>query len=162
MADGAHQFDFIYGKFRVNHRKLRDNSDPACTEWVEFEGGSNAYPVLGEIGHLHVLDAPNPPDGAPFEGITLRLYEPATDTWRIWWSSTRVPGRLDPPMVGRFTGEHGVFRGSDVIGGQPVDLRFEWRADQQNPVWSQHFSWDGGQSWTRNWVMQFTRKGAWP
>ncbi|WP_232660861.1 hypothetical protein [Pseudonocardia sp. TRM90224] len=159
MGDtGSHEFDFIFGQFHVHHRKLRDNTDPACTEWVEFEGGSKAFPVLGELGHVHILDAPAPPDGEPFEGLTLRLYDPATGTWGIWWSSTRAPGRLDPPMTGRFTGRHGVFHGSDVIGGNPVDLRFEWHADPENPRWEQSFSWDGGQSWRLNWVMSFSRR----
>ncbi|MEJ3657636.1 hypothetical protein WEH80_32205 [Actinomycetes bacterium KLBMP 9759] len=156
-GSGSHEFDFIFGRFDVHHRKLRDTADPACVEWVEFEGGSDARPVLGGFGHVHVLDAPAPTDGEPFEGFTLRLYDPAAGTWGIWWSSTRVPGRLDPPMTGRFAGNHGVFHGSDVVGGNRVDLRFEWHRHPAAPRWEQSFSWDGGQSWHLNWVMSFTR-----
>ena len=41
---------------------------------------------------------PRPLDGDPFEGFTLRLFDLTTQTWSIWWSSTRAPGRLEPPV----------------------------------------------------------------
>lgn len=100
---------------------------------------------------------PLPSDGDPFEGFTLRLYEPATDTWKIWWSSTRSPGQLDPPVVGRFVNDHGTFECNDVVGGHPVTVRFEWRADLVAPTWRQSFSYDEGASWKLNWDMTFTR-----
>src|SRR3712207_4767422 len=99
---GADDFDFVFGRWHVRNRKLRDNTDPACDEWVEFDATSEAFPVLDGLGHLDRITVPDPPDGAPFEGMTLRLFDPATATWSIHWSSTRAPGRLDPPVVGRF------------------------------------------------------------
>jgi hypothetical protein len=126
---GAHDFDFIHGSWTVHNGKLRDGADPACEEWVE----------------------------PPFEGMTLRLFDPAEQTWSIFWSSTRAPGRLDPPVVGRFTDGRGVFEGDDEVGGRPVRLRFEWRADETSPRWQQELSYDGGATWYCNWVMEFTR-----
>jgi hypothetical protein len=126
MTTGAHDFDFIFGRWHVHNRKLRDNTDPACDEWVEFAGTSEAFPLLDGIGHLDRIFVPDPPDGPAFEGMTLRLYDAAAGTWRIWWSSTRVPGRLDPPMSGGFDGTHGVFFGDDTVAGRPIRLRFDW------------------------------------
>ena len=52
--------------------------------------------MLGGVGNLDHFHTPG------YEGFSLRLHEPETDTWRIWWSSTSRPGRLDPPVEGRF------------------------------------------------------------
>jgi hypothetical protein len=154
---GAQDFDFIHGTWLVANRKLRDGADPACTEWVEFDATSEAVPVLQGGGHLDRMTVPAAPDGPPFEGMTLRLFDPEADLWRIWWSSTRAPGRLDPPLVGRFADGRGVFEGDDVVGGRPVRLRFEWLS-AGFPRWQQEFSYDGGATWYLNWVMTFTRR----
>ena len=156
----AHAFDFIYGHWTVHNRKLRDVTDPACEEWVEFGATSEVFPVLQGVGHIDRMDVPDAPDGPPFEGLTLRLFDPSDESWSIWWSSTRAPGRLDPPVVGRFTGEHGVFDCDDELAGRPVKVRFEWLAEQPAPRWQQSFSYDGGATWRLNWVMRFTRTDA--
>ncbi|MGY1804016.1 hypothetical protein ACI78T_12145 [Blastococcus sp. SYSU D00922] len=156
---GADGFDFVFGRWHVHNRKLRDNTDPACDEWVEFDATSEAFPVLDGLGHVDRITVPDPPDGPPFEGMTLRLFDPATGTWSIHWSSTRVPGRLDPPVVGRFDGAVGTFEGEDVLAGRPVRLRFEWRVGTDRPSWHQSFSWDGGATWRENWTMTLSREG---
>jgi hypothetical protein len=152
----AHAFDFIHGRWTVHNRKLRDVTDSACEEWVEFGATSEAFPVLHGVGHIDRMDVAEAPDGPPFEGLTLRFFDPADQVWRIWWSSSRAPGRVDPPLTGRFTDGLGVFHGDDAVGGRPVRLRFEWRADPASPRWRQEFSYDGGATWHLNWVMTFT------
>lgn len=157
-GSGARDFDFIYGQWAVRNRKLRDNTDPDCDEWVEFDATSEAFPVLNGCGHIDRIQVPDPPEGPPFEGMTLRLFDPTDNTWHIWWSSSRAPGRLDPPMTGRFDGDHGVFFGEDTVGGRSIRLRFDWYADDQAPRWEQRFSFDQGESWLLNWVMTLTRR----
>jgi hypothetical protein len=156
-SNGAHDFDFIYGHWTVHNTKLRDVTDPQCRDWVEFDATSEAFPILHTLGHIDRIYVPDPPDGEPFEGLTLRLFDPAAAVWRIWWSSTRTPGRLDPPMTGQFTEGHGVFEGSDTIGGRNILLRFNWHADPSAPRWQQSFSEDSGATWWLNWTMTFSR-----
>ena len=156
-ASGTQDFDFIFGRWRVHNRKLRNVGDPACQEWVEFDAASHAFPVLQGTGHIDRMYVPDPPDGDAFEGFTLRMFDPTAGTWSIWWSSTRVPGRLDPPVVGRFTGNHGVFTCDDIIGGHAVKVRFEWHADALSPTWRQSFSYDSGSTWKLNWEMTLSR-----
>jgi hypothetical protein len=155
--DQATAFEFIYGKWAVHNRKLRNVADPQCDEWVEFDASSDVSPILEGIGHVDRMYVAHPSDGDPFEGFTLRLFDSSTDTWSIWWSSTRSPGQLDPPVTGSFVGKLGTFECNDVVGGHAVNVRFEWLADEQEPVWRQSFSYDLGTSWKLNWEMSFTR-----
>jgi hypothetical protein len=156
--DGRNAFDFIFGSWIVHNRKLRDVSDPSCEEWVEFDARSEAFPVLDRYGHVDRIYVSDPPDGDSFEGFTLRLFDPGSATWRIWWSSTRAPGILDPPVEGRFEGGRGVFDCETEVGGRDVVMRFEWLVgDPDAPRWQQSFSYDGGASWRTNWVMDLER-----
>lgn len=159
MTSSQHDFDFIFGRWCVHNRKLVDVTDPDCDRWVEFDAVSDVSPILSGIGHVDNMTVAAPADGgAPFEGFTLRLFDPHDQTWRIWWSSTRAPGVLDTPVVGRFDGSRGVFEASDTIGGRPVVVRFEWLADHPDrPQWQQSFSYDDGKTWALNWVMVFTK-----
>jgi hypothetical protein len=147
-------FDFLPGTWHVANRKLKDMLDPACAEWEEFEATSTAEVMLGGGGNLdHFVT-----DG--YESFSLRLYDPETDTWRIWWSSTARPGRLDPPVVGRFL-EPGRarFETDDVLDGVAIKMRFDWSDITSGSArWEQSFSFDGGATYIPNWVMVLTRQ----
>jgi hypothetical protein len=52
MTSPEHDFDFIYGRWNVHNRKLRDNTDPSCDDWVEFDATSEAFQVLEDVGHI--------------------------------------------------------------------------------------------------------------
>lgn len=93
-----------------------------------------------------------------FTGMTLRLYDPATHLWSIYWSDT-ISHRLFPPTVGRFEGGLGLFLGDDVEASVPVKVRFVWTPGVE-PVWEQAMSTDGGASWEVNWIMRFHSRPA--
>jgi hypothetical protein len=151
-------FDFIFGRWHIRNTKLLDTTDPDCDQWVEFDASSEASPVLDGYGHIDRIYVDEPADGEPFEGFTLRLFDPARGVWRIWWSSTRSPGILDVPVEGRFEDGRGVFQCEDDIAGRRVVVRFEWIiADPDAPQWQQSFSYDGGETSKLNWVMRLTR-----
>jgi hypothetical protein len=159
MTASARDFDFIYGSWDVRNRKLVDVTDPTCAEWVEFDAVSEVSPILHGIGHIDRMTVDAPTDGGDaFEGFTLRLFDPHSSTWRIWWSSTRAPGVLDTPVEGSFADGHGTFDAQDTIGGRDTLVRFEWlAAPSADPAWQQSFSYDAGTTWTLNWTMKFTR-----
>src|SRR5262245_53594881 len=123
-TDGRTDFDFYFGRWHGAIRKLADVSDRDCSEWVEFEATCECAPILSGLGNFETSVMHR--DGEDVEGATLRLFDPATRTWKIYWMSERLPGVLDPPVVGRFEGERGVFEGPDEFHGQPILVRYEW------------------------------------
>jgi hypothetical protein len=144
---GAHDFDFLPGRWSVVNHRLRDGG------WQTFEATSDAFAMLGGIGnHDHFKT-----DG--YEGFSLRLYDPERDLWRIWWASTAKPGRLDPPVEGRFADDGtATFEGDDELDGRPIRVRFKWSDITGDAArWEQWFSYDGGATWESNWVMELSR-----
>jgi hypothetical protein len=150
-ADGRHDFDFLFGSWRVHNRRLLQRL-AGSTEWEEFETALRTRPVLGGLGNVDTFSAP------PWEGFTLRLFDPEAEIWRIWWAATSRPGHLDPPLAGRFSDGHGTFFGDDVHDDRPVRVRFDWTdITPTSARWEQAFSPDAGVTWETNWVMTLSR-----
>lgn len=159
--DGRHDFDFIFGDWEITNRKRRDSLDPQCEAWVEFASTSHTEPIFGGLSHLEHIHAGAEAPGGAWEGLTLRQLDPVDGVWRIWWSSSRRPGHVDPPLVGRFADGRGVFLGDDVLAGRPVGLRFTWSSPAPDRArWTQELSWDAGATWRLDWVMDFVRAGS--
>ena len=91
---------------------------------MEFDARSHAEPLLDGFGHLDRYKAVR--DGSPFEGITLRLFDPATGEWSIHWADTARARTLLPPMIGRFIGGVGEFYGNETVDEKKVLCRFLW------------------------------------
>jgi hypothetical protein len=49
--------------------------------------------------------------------VTLRTFEPSSNTWSIWWLDGRKPGALDVPVAGRFNQGVGTFIANDTFEG---------------------------------------------
>jgi hypothetical protein len=159
--DGRGDFDFLLGSWRVANRRLRTPLEPADGTEEEFETSAVVRPVLGGLGNTDTITGSPGPDGQPFEGLTLRLFDPDDGLWRIWWASSRRPGHLDAPLTGSFSDGHGVFSGDDTVDGVPVRIRFDWTVPAPGTArWVQAFSLDGGGTWSTNWVMDFRRAGG--
>ena len=146
---GATDFDFLPGRWNVANRKLVNTLDPSCDEWEEFDGD------LGRRGDARRRRQPRPLPHRGYEGFSLRLYDPERDVWRIWWSSTARPGRLDPPVEGRFSADGTArFETADVLEGIPIRMRFVWsEITGDSARWDQSFSFDDGATWVLNWTM---------
>lgn len=153
MADqsGIHDFDFLMGRWSVKSRRLTERL-AGCAEWLEFDASLIAWPLLDGYANG---DAFRADWGDGLVGTTLRLFDPKTGLWSIWWAGKNNPV-LDSPVVGRFDGDRGVFEAEDVFNGRPILVRFIWTRGER-PRWEQAFSEDGGRSWETNWIMDYTR-----
>ncbi len=146
-------FDFFMGSWKVHNKRLRDrlvDSD----EWDEFEARSAARPLPGGLGNEDVYCTDF---RGGFIGMSFRFFDPHKKQWSIYWADTRRRGELDPPVLGSFSGDTGVFEGEDIFNGRPILVRYTWSGvTTPTPRWEQAFSDDGGQTWETNWVMDFT------
>ena len=152
---GFADFDFLVGEWKIANEFLTRRLVGA-SDWEHFNATSRVEKVMRGPdgifgGNLDQVFVPE----RGFTGMTLRLYEPESGLWSIYWSDSKSH-RLFPPTVGRFGSGRGVFHGNDFEGGRPVKVRFDWTAGE-NPVWEQSMSADGGRTWEKNWVMRFSR-----
>jgi hypothetical protein len=153
-TSSKHDFDFFEGKWLLRNKKLTSRLTQ-CTDWIEFESTQEMYRVLNGLGNIDNFLATF--NGEPFEGMTIRLFNPKTKLWSIYWADSNE-GKLDPPVQGSFENNIGHFFTKDIFNGKNILVVFRWDArDKENPVWSQAFSEDKGKSWEWNWFMYMSR-----
>lgn len=153
-TSSKNDFDFYEGTWNLRNRKLIARLEN-CSDWIEFDSTQKMYKVLNGIGNIDNFLADF--DGKPFEGMTIRLFNPKTNLWSIYWADSNN-GKLDPPVVGSFENNVGHFFTKDIFKGRPILVVFRWDArDENNPVWSQASSDDNGANWEWNWYMFMER-----
>lgn len=156
----AQAFDFLPGRWHVENRRLRDPLGGG-DEWESFEATQLAQRLPAGIGNYDDFVAPAWRPG--FVGMSLRLYNPQTDMWSIYWLSNLNgglddKGQLGAPVVGCFRDGVGVFEAEELMQERLVRVRYTWSDITANSArWTQAFSFDGGQSWQDNWYMQMSR-----
>lgn len=143
-------FDLLAGKWKMYHKRLKTRLSNN-NEWLDMESDDINYgTILNGIGNTDIYFADF--DGKPFEGFTLRLFNPETRLWSLYWVPSDT-GILDPPVVGSFDNDIGHFFCKDTYNGKPVIVMFRWdMRDRNHPVWSQAFSPDKGKTWEWNWI----------
>jgi len=153
-------WDWLTGDWDVWHRRLKKRL-AGNDEWDEFAGKSSFWHLLGGLGNVddNLLHLP----AGTYRAISLRAFDPATRKWAIWWLDGRTAEKLDPPVLGGFTGDEGEFIGTDTFDGKPIIVRFRWHeVRSKRPHWDQAFSPDGGKTWETNWRNYFTRASEKP
>ena len=149
----AHDFDFLHGNWRIDHRRLKERLT-GCQDWETFSTELACRPALG--GPANLDEGAFPDRG--YHAMTLRLYDAAADVWSLYWITSASPV-IDPPVTGRFTDGTGEFFGPDTHNGIPVLVRYLWSDVKPDSCrWAQAFSTDDGQTWETNWIMDLTRR----
>jgi hypothetical protein len=145
----------LFGEWSVQNRRLKERLR-GCTEWETFSNTCRARRILGGLGNMDELSLDIA--SGRVEAVTVRLYNPATGEWSIYWAANTGKGRFDVPMVGRFEDGVGRFYAQEVFEGRHIFNRFIWTVLGADACrWEQAFSDDGGKTWETNWVMEFER-----
>jgi hypothetical protein len=153
VRDMTNNFDFLVGTWNTTQRRTRpfDGDDT----WVSTDGTMVNYSLFGGAANVDEVDLP----GFGFRGISLRLQDPETGDWSIYWVNSRDGKLALPPVVGRFD-EQGVgeFFSDEELRGKQIRVRYRWSGiTEKTARWEQAFSFDGGGTWETNWEADFTR-----
>lgn len=157
VRDASHDFDFEFGAWKTHlARRLRPLT--GSTTWVEYDGTSVVRKVWNGAANLGELELDGP--AGRIEGLSLRLYNPATGEWKISFSNAR-DGGLGPAMVGGFKNGRGQFYDQETLNDRAIFVRFIF-SDITPTTFKleQAFSDDGGRSWEANWIATFVRETA--
>ena len=86
IANAASDFDFLIGQWTVMHRRLKRRL-AGDSSWIEFSGPASARKILNGLGNIdeYQIDLP----GDPYTASTLRLFNPATGLWSLYWMDSR-------------------------------------------------------------------------
>jgi hypothetical protein len=98
MGSGQEDFDFLIGCWKVRNRRLRERLK-GSSHWDEFEGTMVARHIWEGRANTDEYYAEAP--FGPIQGMTLRLFDPASQQWRLYWANS-ASGILDRPVVGSF------------------------------------------------------------
>ena len=123
LRDGKHDFDFELGSWKI-HLKRRLKPLTGSNEWAEFDGTSVTRKVWDGKAEIEefVTDGPS----GHIEGLTLRLYNPESHQWSLYWSNSKVGTIGGPPNVGEFRNGLGEFYCQDTFNGRTIMIRYAW------------------------------------
>jgi len=154
--DGQHGFDFEIGAWKI-HLKRLEHRLTGSTTWIEFDGTSVTRRVWDGRADLEEFEVDSPT--GDIEGMTLRLYDPQTHQWSLYWATSKS-GTLGQPTIGEFKNGRGEFFDTEPSGpnGRAILVRFVWSDITPNSAhFEQSFSDDGGKTWEVNWITDQTR-----
>ncbi|HEX9031464.1 MAG TPA: hypothetical protein VF834_06430 [Streptosporangiaceae bacterium] len=153
-APGLGDFDFFVGSWDSRQRRLREPL-AGCDEWDEFAATTRCWSVFGGAANVDELSVPD----RGFSGLTVRLLDPATGDWSLYWANSRDGALALPPVSGRFTDGVGRFYSREDYQGRQITVRYTWSdITPSSARREQAFSADDGQTWETNWVAEFTRR----
>jgi len=155
--DGQHDFDFLVGSWKFHLKRLKKRL-AGSTEWVDFDG-TTVCKVLDGRAEVEEMKVESADKQTHIQGLAMRLYNPESHQWSIYWVNG-ADGILEQnPMVGQFTNGRGEFYNQQIFEGRAIYARFTWSGvTTDTPHFEQAFSADGGKTWETNWITDQTKE----
>ena len=153
--DGQHDFDFELGSWKIHLKRLM-HPLTGSTTWVEFDGTSVTRKVWDGRSQIEEFEVAGP--NGKIEGLTLRLYNPQSHQWSLYWANSKEGTIGGPPNVGEFKNGRGEFYCQDTFNGRAILIRYVWSDIKPNSAhFEQSYSTDGGKTWEANWITDQVR-----
>jgi hypothetical protein len=155
VVQGSHGFDYQFGAWNVHVSSMVRTSSGGA-KWVTYDGTHTVTPLWGGRANIGVLEIHGP--AGRIEGLQLRLYDPATNRWKLSFASSR-DGELQSPQVGSFHDGIGDFRDTETVNGKSLLVRtlsVVRSATSYRDVIAR--SYDNGKTWTPVWIATYTKQ----
>src|SRR5690348_4521457 len=117
--DGRHDFDFLVGSWKVQHRRLKEILK-GSNEWDTFESTVVDRAIMGGIGNIEEMTFER--EAGRFYGTSFSTFNPKTKEWSQYWVDS-ANGVLQAPVVGRFKNGRGEFSSDEEFDGRKVLAR---------------------------------------
>jgi DinB superfamily len=154
--DGQRDFDFELGAWAIHIRRLVHPLTKS-NEWVSPEGYTHLVRKVWD-GRASLAELENDRPSRHFDGLMLRLYNPESHQWSIYWGSSKS-GVLDAPLVGQFRNGRGEFFVHDTYQGAAVLVRLVYSDITPTSFRTESsYSADGGTTWEPKLIQTFTRE----
>jgi hypothetical protein len=152
---GAGDFDFFVGSWDGRQRRLR-KALAGSDDWYEFATTTQCWPAFGGAANVDEVTALD----QGFSGLSVRLFDPASGQWSIYWANSRNGQLVLPPVLGTFDDAGvGRFYSEEDYEGTWITCRYTWsNITATSARWEQAFSTDGRVTWETNWIADFTRR----
>ena len=149
-------FDFLVGSWNVVNRRIKERLC-GSDEWIEFHATMETKEILNGLGTMDEMKSSYFGDG--FVGLSIRIFDPKSGEWTIYWADTESPERkLTEQVVGTFANGVGEFHGTELFDGKQMKLRFRWKKDSpETAYWEQAYYDDERGAWEANWTMLFSK-----
>jgi hypothetical protein len=155
--DGSHDFDWMVGSWKADLKRLVKPLTGSTT-WVEFEGTQTTTNILNGKAVMDEFIVDSAATKTRIEALTIRLYNPANQTWSIYWANAQNGAFSMPPTVGRWKDGRGEFYDHEEWNGRWILVRYVWSdVTPTSAHFEQAFSEDGGKTWEVNWISNVRR-----
>jgi hypothetical protein len=154
--DGQHDFDFEVGTWKIHLSRLV-HPLTGSKEWEQFDGTTVTRKIWGGRAFIEQFETDGTAGTGHIEGLTLRLYNPQSNQWSLYWATSKT-GTLTQPTIGEFKDGVGEFYDHEPINGRMTLVRYIWsKITPTSAHFEQSFSDDGGKTWEVNWITDQTR-----
>ena len=154
QLEEAREFDFLEGEWDAVCGSSRPDGS-----WGEGPGTLKATKILDGCASMEFFEGPY--EGEIIKGLGLRAFNPKSRCWEHTWTDTSSPGGF---LVwrGRFEGGRiDLFGEWDDDSGRRILSQLTWsQITGSSAHWESRRSLDGGNTWTKHWVIDFTRREA--
>lgn len=104
-------FDFLIGKWAVLNKRLNERLKKS-NNWTEFIAYMETKEILNGLALMDEMKTSH--FGDEFVGLSIRMINPKTNEWTIYWADTENPElKMKEQVIGEFYGKE-VFEGNEI------------------------------------------------